>query len=265
MPAGIIPSPTGRATPHRQMTAQHHNPMFGQIMNYQLGRQTNQANERNVQTQAFQQALTSLLNNPGNQQAMGAVNSTAAIERALQGGGAGFRGGYSDLELSPAHPNIIQPEQQRAVRMGIAGAQGDAGKAGSTWGQVPSNEGYMRPMSENELLQSVIMQAAGTPNKPNSEIKQKNSVSNEVTAPVETPGGGYGVGTQTTESEASAKAKVHTPAALAYINELSQKNPSVGRLFEQGIMTAEDNGDGTITLLIQGSPIGTYPLNNVGQ
>lgn len=261
MPAGMVPSPTGRATPYNQITAQRHNPMFGQVMNYQLGKQTNLSNEANVQTNAFAQALTSLLNNQGNQSALGGVNQAAIIERMLQGGGQGFRGGYGNLQLSGQHPQTQQSETQRAQRMATSATQAGAGKNSRTFGQVPTNEGYMRPMTEQEVLTSVITNAAAA--KPNSEIKNTVSETAKVSAPATTPSGGYGVGEYTTETEASVKKKVFSDEAQRAIEVIMKRQPTIAAGVQQGTVSFEDNGDGTITMLINGSPYDTYEINKI--
>lgn len=257
--AGVVPSPS-RYNALGHTTARQGNPVYGQIMNYQLGRQTNQSNERNVQTQEMARALTALLNNPGNQGMVGAVNQAQMLQEMMRQGGGGFGAGFNNINLSPVHPMKAQAEMQRAQRMGTAQTQAAAGNTSRAFGQVPTNEGYMRPMDEKEALASILTNMSARKGGSGSGYEQQHKQQNKVetTQPTMTPDGGYALQKSTDMTENKTKTTMN-PRAQQAIDAIIQRQPTIGDALADGRLTAEDDGAGTITILMQGTPVTTVP------
>lgn len=265
--AGMIPSPTGRGSPYGQITAQNNNPAFGQIMNYQLGRQTNQSAEEINRNRDYMALLQATINNAGGQAARGAVGQTD-LERRVFDAGSGI--GQTGVGTLPPNPysrtidtNALFNQQLQNTLL-----RGQANKLSVPYGEVTDPTGISRQQTPAELLNTLIYRAVGTP-KPSGSgngsavttIKNKN----ESYGPGYDAGGNYTVNKNTTENTRKVKGdggdnrSANIPL-LQLQQQLVAQQPSLEAGFKSGLMVLEDNGDGTATILINGVPVNTMPI-----
>ncbi len=246
--AGMQPSPTGGANPYGQINSNYSNPIFDNIMRYQLGRQGLQSNERSTELNTMAALRQGIANNPGNQTAVGPSNQTAIIQGLLNSNPNAIRNGIG-VPLNSNYPLQAGDANISRMRAETAKILGEANKLSRTTGQAVTNEGQLRPMTPQELAAGVAINKSATPQ---GEVAGATTNTSERYVPGKGADGNYGVDKQTTEIVNKVKAAIPATKAEAIIQRMIANDPKMAFLIESGYISVVDNPDGTVDVLAGG-------------
>jgi hypothetical protein len=239
----MVPSPTGRAAPYNAMTAQRQNPMFGQIMQYQLGKQTNLSAEEINRNRDYMNLLRETINNAGGQGMRGAV-AQGQIENAAFNKGS--RMGQTGLGVNPspvhARTHAANAMQQQALQNALSQTKGIG--QGSPFGMTVDAQGAVVPTTPRQRVITTenIGAASRKGDTYNTKVTQTDKakksgyVDGEI---VETESG--------TKTETKTRQSEQSPASQAVVANLP---PEHQKIFNEGGGYLLDQGDGTFIFMI---------------